>query len=695
MALSLWWILISAVSGQSTFGVGEIQVLPRVNDSDTGSVTFREKRANGTNTAAFSAPDSITSTYRLRLPASSAAGALTNDGSGNLSWETVSAGPYVNIMDYGAVNDCSSTISNVGGAWDLAYAALGNNGGVIYFPPGCYGINTTLNVGNGTSSSVSTKHSVTMLGAGVSTASANAGATIIRWIGSAPGVDTPMVKFFGPIQGGGIRDLQLDANSTTLVSGIHQFNHVGGEFSNVAIIRPRASPMWFVWTNHASIRSERNHYSKISMSECGAGSGGMYFDTDASAATTRDNFVGGATLCYDGSNSAVYYGIRLRYTERNTFTGLSLAPYLGSGTSSYGIWMDGYSGNSTYPQLNVFDGVYSETGPGAGAFGAGGGGNLFAGLSPNVPNTTHMKGTTAGGDIFGAAGNPPKVLGSHDIGSDTLALHQQSGAYNSGGSLAFIRQGTTVGRIQYESFSGLTFSTYNLGGGSLFKWWKINQDGIFEPESGGTAIGRTSNRIPAIYSSFLDTQTVGSDLNPASAGFNVGTTANPWAASVSRLFTSINLSGVTTVSVDGASGGITASGLINAAQLQASSGATLHNVAPYIGGSSSIGSSGAVFNEAYLDNVLAITDISVGPVGNAKVYMSGVPYGLMYLLNSSNAVTIQMDAQAGQIVTTGLITGNGFRSGASTGVSLTCGGGQKIVNPQVVGGIVVAGTCGF
>lgn len=87
MALSLWWIL-SSLYAQSTFGVGELQVLPRMNDSDTGSITFREKRANGTNTAAFSAPDSITATYRLRLPASSAAGALTNDGSGNLSWST-------------------------------------------------------------------------------------------------------------------------------------------------------------------------------------------------------------------------------------------------------------------------------------------------------------------------------------------------------------------------------------------------------------------------------------------------------------------------------------------------------------------------------------------------------------------------------------------------------------------------------
>lgn len=150
MALSLWWILISAASGQSTFGVGEIQVLPRVNDSDTGSVTFREKRANGTNTAAFSAPDSITSTYRLRLPASSAAGALTNDGSGNLTWVPASAlsfwtedGTGNFIPDTAATQDLGSLSSPVYRVWSkylkaqdgagtVTFDAEGDTGNVIF-----------------------------------------------------------------------------------------------------------------------------------------------------------------------------------------------------------------------------------------------------------------------------------------------------------------------------------------------------------------------------------------------------------------------------------------------------------------------------------------------------------------------------------------------------------------------------------
>lgn len=90
MALGLWCILIAAsANAQTTVGAGEVQILPRVDGTDTGSLRFREKNANGQDAVRISAPDAVDSGgYRVRLPAAQGTGALKNDGSGNLSWGT-------------------------------------------------------------------------------------------------------------------------------------------------------------------------------------------------------------------------------------------------------------------------------------------------------------------------------------------------------------------------------------------------------------------------------------------------------------------------------------------------------------------------------------------------------------------------------------------------------------------------------
>jgi len=84
----------------------------------------------------FSAPTSVTA-YTVFLPGAQGTGALTNDGSGNLSW-TQSA--VTNILDpvYGAdptcTNDSTTPIQN---ALNAVFAA---GGGIVFAPAGCYKI---------------------------------------------------------------------------------------------------------------------------------------------------------------------------------------------------------------------------------------------------------------------------------------------------------------------------------------------------------------------------------------------------------------------------------------------------------------------------------------------------------------------------------------------------------------------------
>lgn len=93
MALGIWGLLIALAApaaAQTTLGAGEVQILPRVDGTDTGSLRLRELNANGQDAVRISAPSAISSGgYRVRMPGAQGTGALTNDGSGNLSWGNV------------------------------------------------------------------------------------------------------------------------------------------------------------------------------------------------------------------------------------------------------------------------------------------------------------------------------------------------------------------------------------------------------------------------------------------------------------------------------------------------------------------------------------------------------------------------------------------------------------------------------
>ena len=131
--------------------------------------------------------------------------------------------------NYGAKGDGSTDDTAAMQAW------LNAGGGIL--PPGTYLISSTLTIGNGTSSALSTIQNVVLEGIGQAGAGAQeigatgiAGTATIKWTGTAGGT---MLSINGPLTNS-VANIQLDGNGTAGV-GILDTHSVGGGMRNVVI----------------------------------------------------------------------------------------------------------------------------------------------------------------------------------------------------------------------------------------------------------------------------------------------------------------------------------------------------------------------------------------------------------------------------------------------------------------------------
>jgi|GEM_PF-6329681 len=174
--------------------------------------------ATGTTPNAAYAANSITLHFPLMASASVTSGMLSNAAQTIPGLKTFSGGLWdkggqvFTVTAYGAVGDNSTDDAAAIQAANDACAAAG--GGIVYFPQPsvAYKFNSTLNLGNGNATTVSTYDGVRWVGVGSghSYLSGHRPAVKLRWGGGA----SIMIKINGPIAGAGLEELFLDGNST-------------------------------------------------------------------------------------------------------------------------------------------------------------------------------------------------------------------------------------------------------------------------------------------------------------------------------------------------------------------------------------------------------------------------------------------------------------------------------------------------
>ena len=121
-------------------------IIPLQDDSSTGILGFREKYGNGSNYVGISAPDSIATTFTLKLPnAQGLAGrCLDNDGTGVLGWRV--CGDTYDVTSYGAA--CDNSTDDTSAIQDAIDAAEAAGGGTIQLPLGTCRVTTVTVSGN-------------------------------------------------------------------------------------------------------------------------------------------------------------------------------------------------------------------------------------------------------------------------------------------------------------------------------------------------------------------------------------------------------------------------------------------------------------------------------------------------------------------------------------------------------------------
>lgn len=263
---------------------------------------------------------------------------------------------FVSVKDFGAVGDGSTDDTT---AIQNAIDSLPNGGGIVLFPVGNYRITSTLTVGNGTASVVSTKRGVILRGMGVPNTPTGVpslnGYTDttgpkITWAGAA---STSMVVFQGPLQGWGVQNLFLDGASITGVTGLGVSSAQFGDSSNLTIqncftgIFSTTNPLGG-YTGVGNVDCLRNNWTNISvLVPALTGAKGILLTGDAGGTSNTDYNTFTNTFIRSPA-AATNFGLYLGVCDSNSFHNIAIS--MAGGTA---IEFD-YSISSNFPLSNNF-----------------------------------------------------------------------------------------------------------------------------------------------------------------------------------------------------------------------------------------------------------------------------------------------------------------------------------------------------
>jgi hypothetical protein len=273
-----------------------------------------------------------------------------------------SSNPWVNVADFGA--DPTGNTDSLS-AIQAAIDALPATGGDVIFPTGSYVISDTIVIGNGNSTTASTKNGICLRGQGLP------GNALLGYDGN--GVEIRTVSSFGsaiaiavagPIQGWGISNILLHCPDSSCPYGLIVFAGALGKCDNLSILDfglchldLRAYDGVFFDAAGSSIH---NTFTGLTIGvpdvdgsiglQLEGGDGIPSIQCDSDYNTFINTFI---SLGANGANTNV--GIRLDVCDSNMFYNTQISEG-GNSTTNQGVLFN-YSIDNSYPNSNKFYGI--------------------------------------------------------------------------------------------------------------------------------------------------------------------------------------------------------------------------------------------------------------------------------------------------------------------------------------------------
>ncbi len=256
------------------------------------------------------------------------------------------------------VADSTTAIQN-------AINSLPVTGGTIIFPNGTYKITSTLTIGNGTTSAISTRQGVILKGLGnsettgffINSAPANSPGVKLFWAGSVGGT---IMKLAGPLQGWGLQDIFMDCSSSAAI-GLEVLSGLYGNSRDLTISNCTTVGLYSHAVPQNSIgdtNSERNFYQNLFVAVPNVASAqgidltGQVPFVNALSNTDFNTFINlGIVLPLTSTQT---FGIILKGTDSNEFFNTQI---YGGGSTSIPVNFDYTSGTAGWPASNAFYGI--------------------------------------------------------------------------------------------------------------------------------------------------------------------------------------------------------------------------------------------------------------------------------------------------------------------------------------------------
>ena len=396
---------------------------------------------------------------------------------------------YISVTDFGATGN---GVTDDTAAIQAAINSLSVYGGEIVFPAGDYLVTSTITIGDGTTTTISTKAGVVLRGiGGVSDGLFGPPryGTQIKWGGASGGT---VMRFNGPLHSCGISGMFIECSSLANIGLelVHPYFcffervMVNGYRTKGIYLRTIAAALFSGITQGAMDNEFRMCSSVGPALDTAVGLHIAGYEPD-NVGCSRNTFIGGRFAI--GGASAAACGIYVEYADNNSF--IEVFTYRGTASiSGKGVYFHAAS-NTLFPVENVFtncpivDGVGGTPGTG---------GNIF------WPYPTSDGEPTPTGSLpflthTGLLGNLYKIYledGTAASPSYLFNADQNTGIYRPGtDTLGFSVGGNgemfqTPGKLQLLS-ANPNLEFYSSGAGSNAKIWRMEATtaGTFQLET--------------------------------------------------------------------------------------------------------------------------------------------------------------------------------------------------------------------